>query len=101
MYYRILIPELLSDYAKVLYLDCDILIQRDISALYDTNISKYMVGAIKNPPHKDITSYKHNTLHIDENLYFNSGILLFNTKKCLDLNLKDTCFDLLKKYPKL
>ena len=44
-YYRIFIPNIFPEYAKVLYLDCDITVTGDISKLYNTEIHGYYVGA--------------------------------------------------------
>ncbi|MFC3886624.1 glycosyltransferase family 8 protein [Bacillus songklensis] len=45
-YYRIIIPDLLSeDITKVLYLDCDLIVKEDISTLWNINIDDYFLAA--------------------------------------------------------
>lgn len=100
MYYRLLIPEILNKYNKVLYLDCDILIQKDISNIYNENIEEYIMGVIKNPQNINLTKYKENVLNIKENEYFNSGVLLINNKKFRENNIKQKCFNILQKHQK-
>ena len=81
VYYRLIIPEILQEYYKVIYSDVDVLFKGDLAELYNTNISDYEFGAVraeKNTP---------NTIchkHFDENkneFIFWSGFMLLNSKK--------------------
>jgi len=45
-FYRFLILDVMKDYDKVLYLDCDLLVQDDISQLFDEDIGNCLVGAV-------------------------------------------------------
>lgn len=42
--YRIMIPELLPEYSTALYLDCDIIVQNDLSPLFDIDLDGYLLG---------------------------------------------------------
>jgi lipopolysaccharide biosynthesis glycosyltransferase len=66
------LPDLIPDQDKVLYLDSDVIIQKDLSDLFDTNIIDYYAGVVK-----DIGMVENN-LHIEN--YFNSGVMLLNLK---------------------
>ena len=102
MYYRILISDILYQYNKVLYLDCDISIQKDVAELYDIDIGDNIVGAINNPlGNKEMYNYVINILKLEEEKYFNSGVLLINIDRFKQENIMSNCFDLLKKYGKL
>lgn len=46
-YYRLLIPQLMSEYCKVLYLDSDIVINHDVAELYNTDIADYFLAATR------------------------------------------------------
>ena len=46
-YYRFIIQEALSFYTKILYLDCDLIVNGDIAELYDMNIGNAAIGAIR------------------------------------------------------
>ena len=48
-YYRFLIQSILPDYDKVLYLDCDTIINADVADLYDTDVDGYMLAAARDP----------------------------------------------------
>lgn len=82
-YLKILIPEVLPELAKALYLDSDVIVFDKLDELYNTDIE--CVGACRN-----INDYNHETLlhpvmlngkkreHKDYKCYFNSGVLLIN-----------------------
>ena len=67
------IANILSDYDKVLYLDGDIIVQDDLSDLFNTDINDYYVGAVKDAY---VLQEKKQTLGVDG--YFNSGVMLLN-----------------------
>lgn len=46
-YYRLVIPEIMPDYHKILYLDCDMVVNHDVSELYDLDLSGCIIGAAK------------------------------------------------------
>ena len=81
-YYRLKFPDLLVGYDKLLYLDVDILINKDISLLWDMDINNYAAAAVIEP---DMSLNKKEYLQsigIDNEsyMYFNSGVLLLNLK---------------------
>ncbi len=88
-YYRLAIPELLCHiYDKVLYLDCDIIIRKDLYELWNVDISRYYLAAIidwclpitdARPPY-----------------YFNGGIMLMNIKKIREERIIPKILDYLK-----
>lgn len=96
VYYRIAIPEIFSMYEKVLYLDSDLIVQNDIAKLYNENIENYLFGAVHNPTLcSEFFTYRTQVLQVEENEYFNSGVLLINTKKCREENIKEKCLKLM------
>jgi len=101
MYYRLLIPELLKDYPKVLYLDCDLIINADITELYHTDIDHYLLAAVVNYTSPQMRQYIQKQLNLSPKTYFNSGVLLINTQNCLRYRLKERCLKLISTMPKL
>ena len=78
-YFRILIPEILLDLEKVLYLDCDIIVLSSLKALWDIDISNYAIAAVPDMYDRDLRIY--NRLEYDMRKgYFNAGVLLMNLK---------------------
>ena len=84
-YYRIMIPDLLPNLKKVLYLDCDIIVKGDISELYNTNIDNYFFAAVED---EGFISTFFSKLEIAKNeKYFNAGVMLMNLEKWRETNI--------------
>jgi len=72
VYLKFDLPDLIPDQDKVLYLDSDIIIQKDLSGFFEKDIKDYYAGVIK-----DIALID-NELNIKN--YFNAGVMLLNLK---------------------
>ena len=74
VYYRLLAPRLLSSAVnKILYLDCDIVVRRSLTQLWNTNLANHALAAV--------TDYWQDAQAHGLPLgakYFNSGVLLIN-----------------------
>lgn len=101
MYYRWLIPEVLSMYDKVVYLDCDLVVEKDIANLYDISIGNNFVGAVNNFLRDNLYSHVCNRLRLDVPQYYNSGVLTMNCRAWINRNLKNLCIKRLAVYGKL
>lgn len=86
-YFRFAIPSLLSCYKKALFLDCDIIIRRDVADLFDTDIGENWLGACidvcesgsVNGFNPEAAQYVQERMRIkDPCLQFNAGILVMN-----------------------
>ena len=75
MYYRILIPTILSQYKKVIYLDCDMVVLGDISELYQTDLKGYVLAGVNDVQHYDSKNYVSEVLNLDTSHYINSFCL--------------------------
>ncbi len=77
-YYRLKLSSLLPNVDKVLYLDCDVIVNSNLSELYGTDIENFYAAGVK-----DIACQTHNKKpKLKENsLYVNAGMLLFNLAK--------------------
>lgn len=83
------LPEILNGIDKVLYLDGDVLINKDISELYNTNLEDYLAAVIVDSgsiyyKHKFVKQVTH---------YFNSGVMLLNLEKMREEKITDQLFD--------
>lgn len=76
--YRLLVDQLFPEYDKLLYLDCDIVIRKDISKLWDVDLDDCIVGASRAKIFGFSDKYTKEELHIKTEDYFNAGILLIN-----------------------
>jgi lipopolysaccharide biosynthesis glycosyltransferase len=101
-YCRILLPQLLDE-PRLLYLDCDVLIFRDLSELFDLELSSGKVIAAV-PDSETLTladdSY---TLASAMNLspggcYFNSGVMLMNLDTLRKENFTETSLEFFKRW---
>ena len=78
-YLRLFIPEILTELNKIIYLDCDLIIRKKITALWNTAISLYAIAGVEDAPY---FPDKFERLNIPSQFgYFNSGVLLMNLKK--------------------
>ena len=77
-YFRILLPVILPEFIrKVLYLDCDILVLKDLEDLWNMDIERFSAGVVMDQQGQDIRKF--NNLEYDIALgYFNSGVMLIN-----------------------
>ncbi len=78
-YYRLLLPNILSDIDKVLYLDCDMDVLGDVSELFELEIEDYALAAcLDDMPH---TNQHRLQLHMQVGeRTFNTGMMMCNLK---------------------
>lgn len=80
-YYRFFIADLFPQYQKALYLDCDIIINGDVSELYNTPLGSNLLGAVEEEVMQKITvfgDYVEKVLELPRASYFNAGVLVMN-----------------------
>lgn len=103
-YFRIFIPEIFSNYNKVLYLDSDIIVCENIAPLWEVDLAQYLLGVVP-----DISRYifkLERATYIEKQLrmscenYFCAGVILYNIKAVRAFNLTEKCCELLGKIPK-
>lgn len=76
--FRLLLPELLPDLDKVLYLDCDIIVRQDLDRLFrETDLGENYLAAVYEAPIEG-QAERFKALGCDPKRYFNSGLLLMN-----------------------
>ncbi len=76
-YFRYFIPKQLEKYDKILYLDSDTIVLRNINKIFDIKLNKTL-AAVKEP---FIPIQKKLYIGNPQTRRFNSGVLLINTKK--------------------
>lgn len=89
-YYRLLMQDILKDWDKVLYLDSDMIVCRDVAELFSLDIDGYLLAAaldadtagLYNGYNPQMKAYMDDELGIaDPYGYFQAGTILFNLKK--------------------
>lgn len=98
VYYRLLTPEILKEYDKVIYSDVDVLFKGDLAEVYNLNIEGYELGAVRaEKNHANAIGHKffeENT----NNFIFWSGFLLLNCKKLRDEKYLTKFIDTMKQF---
>lgn len=75
---RLLLPELLPELDRVLYLDCDIIVRQDLARLWEeTHLEDNYLGAVYEAAIEG-QAERFRALGCDPARYFNSGFLLMN-----------------------
>lgn len=86
-YYRLIIPEIMPEYHKILYLDCDMVTDHDVAELYDIDLEGCMIGAAKDIDVAGQVKLKQNNwdryavedLKLDSPYgYFQAGVLILD-----------------------
>ena len=72
------LPEVLSDWDKVLYIDTDMIIQGDLSDLFNVPLGDNYIAAVKDMA--GMVLEQHHT-RLGLNNYFNAGMMLMNLEK--------------------
>jgi lipopolysaccharide biosynthesis glycosyltransferase len=99
-YFRVYIANMFPEYQKALYLDCDIVLNADISELYNFDLGENYVGAITCETCNSFqvyTDYTQMYLGFEMPWYFNAGILVLNLKKWREIKMEERFFDILSK----
>jgi lipopolysaccharide biosynthesis glycosyltransferase len=101
-YFRILMPLILpGTICKVIYLDVDTLVLDDISKIWACDVSKYPLGAVREPESKTMSNglgcWREVGVPRDAP-YFNAGILLVNLDMWRLCKVVDKLREFLHKY---
>jgi lipopolysaccharide biosynthesis glycosyltransferase len=78
--FRLIIPRVLTGIEKLIYLDADLLVNRDIKELWDIDIAGYSLAAVKDIGYKDLPIVPEFVKQKEglADRYFNAGVLLMN-----------------------
>ncbi|MBP5352863.1 MAG: glycosyltransferase family 8 protein [Alphaproteobacteria bacterium] len=77
---KFFLPQIFPQLDKILYIDSDVLVQGDLSALYATDIGTSYAGVVRDTLSVLGREYMQ-SLGIANKYYFNSGVLLLNLQK--------------------
>ncbi len=106
IFYRLIASEVFPNVDKMLYIDSDTLIRDDLSELYNTNVSKYAMGAVRDMAPVEIMEHptgkyvrEFTEKYLKHGLYINSGVLLMNLKRFRALQSDLLAVSVPLKYP--
>lgn len=93
---RLFVSSVLPDnLEKVLYLDCDIIINKSLCELWNMDLRGKTIAALLDP---FSTWYRKNLKLRDEDFLFNSGVMLIDLNKWREQNIEKKIIDLIKKF---
>ena len=94
-----MIPKILpNNISKALYLDCDLIINGNISSLFTIDLNDYASGAVFDGGTDDIRTYNR-LKYSSGNGYFNAGVLLMNLEYWRINNVMESLFSFIKEHP--
>jgi lipopolysaccharide biosynthesis glycosyltransferase len=96
--YRLLLPNILQT-DRVIYVDCDVWVNMDISELWNIDLGECYLGAILDQGKDNLGDY-FLRMGLNGDVYFNSGVILFHLD---NIRKKETWYDellyFLRNYP--
>lgn len=94
-YYRLMAANFLPENLdKILYLDSDLVVVSSLQKLYELDISEYYIAAYATQSR----TFKQR-LSLNNNLYFNSGVMLINLQKWREDEIGEKAIDFVEKNP--
>lgn len=92
-YYRLVIPDIMPDYDKILYLDADMVAERDVAELYQLELGEHAIAGAKDidiagqaRQNRALVPYLTETIGLASPFdYFQAGVLVLSLKKLSQL----------------
>ena len=112
-FYRLMMPEIFPELDKIIYLDCDTVVNLDIVSLWQIDIKNYCLVAVADQYIKSqlnrkflklisVMSVEFWAMNISGNNYFNSGVLVLNLHEIRKTgNLIENAVKWFTKYSKI
>lgn len=99
-YYRLILPDVLpKTLDKVLYLDCDIVVNDEISSLWNLDLQKNAVAGVEDSV--EISSNAPKRLGYSSNYsYFNAGVMLMNLSALREMQFTQKAFSYIELHLK-
>ena len=94
-YFRLCLPSICS-VKKLLYIDVDTIVLKNLAELYNIDLKDYYAAAVEDFVFK-INRYD----KLSVTKYFNAGVLLLNLDKIREDNLEEQFFDVINNHPEL
>ena len=101
VYYRLLAPEILKEYDKIVYSDVDVLFKGDLSEVYNIDLKDNEMAAVPVELNREGKMIGHNYFPENKNdkIYI-SSFIVFNAKLMREEKSTDKFFDVIKKVNK-
>ena len=100
VYYRLIIPELLPQYDKVIYSDVDVVFKEDLSAVYDTDLTDFHIAAVPMETRNETNGIHQHFPEYKNDFVFISSFIIFNNKLINKENIVDKMFENMQLFEK-
>lgn len=94
-YQRLLIPDAIPD-PKIIYLDCDLIVQADLSDLFKIQMGSSSVGGVSDALAKKLSRMPKK----DGDPYINSGVMILNLETLKKNQFIERCTEIYRKFIK-
>lgn len=96
-YCKLLIPNVLIDLNKVIFIDCDMLVRQDIKELWEIDLSTIHLAAVRDymAGIKD-SFFEEDKISNNSRDYFNSGLMYINLMKWRESKISEKAIEFLK-----
>lgn len=95
-YYRVLIPDILPQWDKVIYLDSDLICLSDIAPMLSIDMGTNEIAGVITVGNENRAEYTIEHLGIPSEKYINAGVLVFNNAVLRQKPFLQECYRLLK-----
>lgn len=98
-YFRLVIQDKLPNIDKVIYLDCDTIVNGSLKELWNTGMGDFAVAGVRDRVNDSIRLYNRLRYPMHDG-YVNAGVLLINLKKWREFHVFDRAKEIAKAMPK-
>lgn len=88
-YYRLKLPTILPNVDKIIYFDCDVVVNTSLRELFNTEMGDCVVAGVRDIDKRKVKKNKN---------YVNSGMLVFDVKKMAELGVEKQFADWTKEH---
>lgn len=100
-YFRFKLTSLFPNIDKLIYLDCDMVVLKDVADIFNINIEDYYAGMVTDTVIKHNLNTECARLGLSSNsYYFNAGLMVVNLKKWRNERIEEKFFKWVKKNRK-
>lgn len=103
-YLRLMVTDLLPEYLeKIIYLDCDLIVNSDLKELWDVDVKNYHIAAVQSSGIPFVSSprdlIRYSELNIPpDHKYFNSGVLVINLSRWRTDNISQKAIEYVRDF---
>ncbi len=88
-YYRLILSELLPNVDKIIYLDCDTVVNTSLKELFETDLNDYIIGGVLDARVKHKKKWRNSK-------YINAGMVVFNLAKIREEHIENKFYEYTK-----